>query len=269
MPTPAPTTQFLCTQCGGELHPDEGQMFVICPYCNSSVFLDKKKVVFHWYLAPTMDEPKARTFLTRWMAGNDTVKDLDKKARPAGVKFEYFPVWYFKRRVGGGEEQIFLEPAAATSVSELKRLALPAGDLRKYDHQADADAVPPTVPLDAAQKWLQGRGVKLDEVAESALVHLPVFVYKYTFKDQTYTALVEAATGKTLANIFPAKDETTYQAIAGLTLVVFLVLAAIPVFSAMFGSSEWIGIGMLICVGLGIPAAAIFFALAAWVAAKV
>ncbi len=215
-----------------------------------------------------MDEPKARTFLTRWMAGNDTVKDLDKKARPAGVTFEYFPVWYFKRRTGN-KEQLFLEPAAATSISELKRLTLPAGDLRKYDHHADTDAVPPTVPLDAAQRWLAGRGVKPEEIAEAALVHLPVFTYKYLYKNQTYTALVEAATGKTLANIFPAKDETSYQAIAGLTLVVFLILAAIPVISVFFDTPEAIGIGLLICIGLGIPAAGVFFALAAWVAAKV
>lgn len=268
MTSAAPTPQFFCTQCGGELHPDEGQLFITCPFCNASVFLDKKKVVFHWYLAPTMDEPKARTFLTRWMAGNDTVKNLDKKARPAGVKFEYFPMWYFKRRVGSSE-QIFLEPAAATSVSELKRLALPAGDLRKYDPHADADAIPPTVPLDAAQRWLQDRGVNPNEIAESALVHLPVFTYKYLYKDQTYTALVEAATGKTLANLFPAKDETTYQAVAGLTLVVFLILAAIPLFSAFFDTPEAIGIGLLICIGLGIPAAGVFFVLAAWVAAKV
>lgn len=268
MTNATPSTQFLCTQCGGELHPDEGQMFVTCPFCNSTVFLDKKKVVFHWYLAPTMDEPKARTFLTRWMAGNDTVKDLDKKARPAGVTFEYFPMWYFKQRTGN-REQIYLEPAAATSVSELKRLALPAGDLRKYDHHADADAVPPSVPVDAAQRWLQSRGVKPEEIAETALVHLPVFTYKYTFNNQTYTALVEAATGKTLANIFPAKDETSYQAVAGLTLVVFIILASIPLFSVAFGSEEAIGIGLLICFGLGIPAAVVFFALAAWVAAKV
>jgi len=268
MSNAAPSPQLLCTQCGGELHPDQGQLFVTCPFCNSTVYLDKSQVVFHWYLAPTMDEPKARTFLTRWMAGNDTVKDLDKKARPAGVTFEYFPMWYFKHRVGSNE-QIFLEPAAATSISELKRLALPAGDLRKYDHLADAQALPPTVPLDAAQRWLQSRGVRLEEVAESAMVHLPVFTYKYEFKGQTYTALVEAATGKTLANIFPAKDETSYQAVAGLTLVVFIILATIPLFSVFFGTPEAIGIGLLICVGLGIPAAVVFFALAAWVAAKV
>jgi hypothetical protein len=268
MTNAAPGSELLCTQCGGELHPDEGQMFVTCPFCNSTVFLDKTKVVFHWYLAPTMDEPKARTFLTRWMAGNDTVKDLDKKAHPVGVTFEYFPMWYFKHRAGS-KEQIFLEPAAATSVSELKRLTLPAGDLRKYDPHVDTQALPPTVPLDAAQRWLQGRGVRTEDVAESALVHLPVFTYKYEFKGQMYTALVEAATGKTLANIFPAKDETTYQAVAGLTLAVFLILAIIPVVSALIGTEEAIGIGLLICVGLGIPAAAVFFALAAWVAAKV
>ncbi|HLF89876.1 MAG TPA: hypothetical protein VI451_13080 [Anaerolineales bacterium] len=269
MTNAAPTTQFLCTQCGGELHPDQGQLFITCPFCNSTVYLDKSQVVFHWYLAPTMDEPKARTFLTRWMAGNDTVKDLDKKAKLAGVTFEYFPMWYFKRRDAGGNEQIWLQPAAATSISELKRLKLPAGDLRNYDHQADADARQPTVPLQAAQAWMLTQGVRPQEVAESALVHLPVFNYKYAFNGQQYTALVEAATGKTLANIFPAKDETPYLSIAGLTLVTFLILAAIPVFATLGWNEEGLGIGLAICVGSGILAAGVFFALAAWVAAKV
>jgi len=269
MPTATPTTQFLCTQCGGELHPDQGQLFITCPFCNSTVYLDKSQVVFHWYLTPTMDEPKARTFLTRWMAGNDTVKDLDKKARLVGVTFEYFPMWYFKRRDARGSEQLFLQPAAATSISEIKRLTLPAGDLRNYDHEADADARQPTVPLQAAQAWMQAQGVRAEEVAESALVHLPVFNYKYAYNGQQYTALVEAATGKTLANIFPAKDETAYQAVAGLTLVTFLILATIPIIATVGWNEDGLAISLAVCFGLGIPAAGVFFALAAWVAAKV
>lgn len=265
----APTFQFHCTQCGGELHPDQGQLFLTCPFCASTVYLDKRQVVFHWYLAPTMDEAKARTFLTRWMAGNHTVKDLDKKAQLAGAAFEYFPVWYFKRRDPRGNEQIYLQPAAATSISELKRLRLPAGDLRNYDHQADADARQPTVPLHAAEAWLQTQDAPLDQIVERALVHLPIFVFKYAYNGQTYTALVEAATGQTLANLYPAKDETTYLAVAGLTLVSFLILALIPVFGLLANELNGLMIGMAVCVGLGIPAAGVMFGLAAWVAAKV
>jgi hypothetical protein len=216
-----------------------------------------------------MDESKARSFLTRWMAGNDTVKDLDKKAKLAGVTFEYFPMWYFKRRDAKGTEQIWLQPAAATSISELNRLKLPAGDLRNYDHQADTDARAPTVPLHAAKLWLVSKGMRQNEISESALVHLPVFLYKYTYEEQTYTALVEAATGRTLANIFPAKSETTYLVVAGLTLVTFLILAAIPVFGVMEGELDGFLTGMALCIGLGFPAAGALFALAAWVAAKV
>lgn len=109
----APT--FNCTQCGGELHPDEGQHFIVCPYCSSSVFIDKSKVVFHWYIASTLNDEKARNALHSWMSGNDTVKDLDKKSEVIGKSFAYFPLWYFKRLDQKQRETILLEPAAATS----------------------------------------------------------------------------------------------------------------------------------------------------------
>ena len=146
MDTPPIATLLSCTQCGGELHPEVGQVFLTCPYCSTTVYLDKTQVVFHYSLAPTVDDAKGRGFLARWMAGNQTVKNLDQKSRVVGSSFEYFPLWYFKRRTAGREE-ILLEPAAATSVSELKKLILPAGDLRKYDPNLDAQARQPSVPL--------------------------------------------------------------------------------------------------------------------------
>jgi DNA-directed RNA polymerase subunit RPC12/RpoP len=84
MDTPPVATRLSCTQCGGELHPDEGQAFLTCPYCGSTVYVDKSQVVFHYYLASTLDEAKGRGFLARWMAGNQTVKDLDQKSRVVG-----------------------------------------------------------------------------------------------------------------------------------------------------------------------------------------
>jgi DNA-directed RNA polymerase subunit RPC12/RpoP len=263
-----PESVIHCTQCGGELHPDEGQIFITCPYCNSTVYLDKSQVVFHWYLAPTVDQQEAHSSLARWMAGNETVKDLDQKSKVVNVAFEYFPLWYFKRR-DGGREEILLEPAAATSVSEIRRLKLPAGDLRKYEADLDTQAQAPSVPLQAALGWLEERQIPQDEIAEQALVHIPLYTFKYNYQGNTYTAIVEAATGGVLANIFPAKAEAPYRAIGCVTAIVFLCLALFPLFGYAYDGSNGSFIGLLACAGIGILAAPLLFGLAAWIAAKV
>ena len=109
-----------CPQCGGLLQPDEGQLFLTCPFCGSAVFLDKSQVVFHWSVRPTLDEADARAALRRWMAGNETVKDLDLKSQVTSVAFAYFPLWLL-RLGAAGAETTRLESAAATSVTVLKR----------------------------------------------------------------------------------------------------------------------------------------------------
>ena len=117
------TAQITCSQCGGELHPDEGQLFLSCPYCGATVYLDRSRVVFHWYVASTLKDQDAVAALYRWMSGSQTVKDLDKKAKVVGQSFEYFPVWYFKWDEQG-KEQVALQPAAATSITELGSLKI-------------------------------------------------------------------------------------------------------------------------------------------------
>jgi len=274
-----PEHQALCTQCGGELHPDQGQIFLTCPYCSSTVYLDKSQVVFHWYLAPTLDENQARQALFRWMAGNQTVKDLDKKSQVTAVTFQYFPMWYLKRRqangsslaagLAAGKEDILLEPAAAISVSELRGLKLPAGDLRKYTSRLDTEATAPSVPLDTALGWLEGRQVPRTEIIERALVHIPLYSCKYRYRGNEYLALVEGGTGGVVANIYPAKAEAPYQTIAIVSALVFLCLAVAPLVGIAVGGEAAFWVSTLVCLGGGVIAAPVLIALAAWVAAKV
>ncbi len=262
-----PDSAVNCTQCGGELHPDEGQIFLTCPYCSSTVFLDKSQVVFHWFLAATLNENDARGALARWMSGNQTVKDLDKKATLAGRTFEYFPIWYFKRKQGA-KESILLQAAAATSVSELQNLPLAAGDLRKYTPTLDAQARPPTVPLTAAVEWLSQRQVNPAEIAERALVHIPIYNFKYNYQGKTYTAVVDGASGRVFANLFPAKAEAPYAIIALITAVIFLCLASIPVAGALY-SANAMAIGVAVLFIGSLIAAPILIGVAAWIASKV
>ncbi len=262
-------TILTCTQCGGELHPDEGQIFLTCPYCSSTVYVDKSQVVFHWSLAPTLDEAKARASLARWMAGNQTVKDLDQKARLVGHTFEYFPVWLFKRRASNGKEEIMIEPAAATSISEIRRLSVPAGDLRRYESSLDSQAHAPSVPLQAAMKWMEDRQIPSNEIVERSLVHIPLYTFKYGYNGRLYTAVVEAGTGGVFANIYPAKAEAPYLLAGGVTALVFLCLALAPVIGTLASKETGLGAGLAVCAGLGLVAVPVLFAFAAWVAAKI
>jgi predicted RNA-binding Zn-ribbon protein involved in translation (DUF1610 family) len=266
--SPTAPTSLSCSQCGGALHPDEGQIFLTCPYCGATVYLDKRQVVFHWYLASTLDEARARGVLARWMSGSQTVKDLDRKARLEGITFEYFPLWVFKRRTANKQETILLEPAAATSISEMRRLQLPAGDLRKYKDELNSQAHPPTVPVETALGWLAERQIPAQEIAERSLVHIPLFTCKYQYAGHTFTAVIEGATGGVFANIYPAKDEAPFAMVGGLTALVYLVLALLPVGGAMIDESA-AAIGLALCSGLGLLAAPLLLALAFWVASKV
>lgn len=268
-----PETILTCTQCGGELHPDEGQVFLTCPFCSSAVYVDKSRVVFHWYLAPTLDQEKALAALRRWMAGSQTVKDLDQKASIGEVSFEYFPVWFFKERIAGGEVTQVV-PAAATAISELRSLNLPAGDLRKYTQEIEAQAHAPSVPLQTAIAWrssipsLNKPGVS-SQVLEQSLVHLPLYTVKYNFGGRTYTALVEAATGGVFANLFPAKAETPFLAIGVGTAITFLCLATFPVIGYAAEGGDGLGIGLLACSAAGLVSAPVLFGVATWIAAKI
>ncbi len=260
----SPATALSCTQCGGELHPDEGQIFLTCPYCSATVYLDPTQVVFHWFLAPTLTAEQASSQLYQWMSGNQTVKDLDKKAQVTGQSFQYFPMWYYLLDLANREE-VVLQLAAAISVTELSRINLPAGDLRPYDSSVETQAVAPSVPLPAAREWLAQKYPGA-QIKQNSLVHVPIYTFNYAYRNQTYSAIIEAATGKVLANIYPAKAEAPYILAGGITALVYyslacLALSGISIFTHMDSA--------MIALILGLIAAPFLLGLAIVVASKV
>ncbi len=101
---------------------------------------------------------------------------------------------------------------------------------------------------------------------EMSMVHIPLYFFKYAFRNQTYTAVVDAASGTVLANLFPAKQEAPYLLVGMVTALVYLCLALMAVVT--WGSAGG-GIGLAIIVGLGLIAAPVLFAWAFWVASRV
>ncbi len=258
MPDSAVATSITCRQCAAPLAVEQGLQFVVCRFCGATNYVDKARAVFHYQVRPTVDEAGARAALNRWMAGNATVKDLDRKAKLDSVSFQYFPMWLV-RAERAGSERVLLKPAAALSVSELAKLDIPAADLAPFDAGASGAIIPPSVPYETMQQWLfDDQNLQPEMIREVALVHLPIYLAKYTFGGKPYTALIDAATSRVFANIFPAKWEVPYLGIGCAAFIAFFVLSVIALLTS---------IGVFITGTIIL--AVVFFVLAAAVSARV
>jgi LSD1 subclass zinc finger protein len=265
---PAPV-QILCRQCSAPLPVEQGSQFVNCEYCGTTNVVEKGQTVFHYAVQATVDEAEGMAALRRWMAGNETIKGLDRDAQIEPPHFEYFPMWLVRTR-RDDHETVFLEPAAALAVSELKHLTIPAGDLRPYDEALGGEVIKATVPYKAMLGWLkEEHGVEPAGIREVAIVHLPVYHIWYGYKDRRYLAMVDAATSRVFSNIYPAKWEVPYLTIAGAAFVAYFLAAFIPLAGYILGDGGGLGLAILIYVavifGLAIP----LFSAAAAVSAKV
>ena len=264
-----PSVQLLCRQCSAPLPVEQGTQLTVCEFCGTTNYVDRAKTVLHFVVRTTVRENDAISALRRWMAGNQTVKDLDKKAEIKGIYFQLFPMW-FVRVSQNGKEQVVLEPAAALSVSELKHATIPAADLEPYDIVYDDDAVKATVPYDALIQWLDdNHDIKESDVSEISLVHLPIYQIKYTHGDREYTAVVDAATSEVFANIFPSKWEVPYVAIGVASFAAFFCASLIPLIGYLTNDFGGFGVAMGIYALAVVVLSVVFFAAAALISSKV
>ena len=269
MSTPSPSTMptaILCLQCAAPLPVEQGSQLVVCEFCGTTNFVDKSSVVQHYAVRETVAESDAESVLRRWMAGNETVKDLDEKAVIERPSFQLFPLWLLRVQ-HNNEEKVYLQLAAATSVTELTELTIPASDLELYDHTLDATAVDPTVPLETVKKWLaENKQIAAGAIKEASLVHLPIYLFKYQFEGRTYTAVVDAATSKVFANNYPSKWEAPYYGLGGIGCALYFLAAFIPLIG--FFNDEF-GTGVLVYGVTAVILAIPIFVAAAYISAKV
>jgi len=209
----------LCSQCGGENEVSTGHRFVTCGFCDTTLFVDRAQVVFHYRLPPLLAVEEATAALRRWMAGNDTVKDLDRKAAIEGLEAVSFPVWLF-RTSESGAERVFFEPAAPTPIPQVTELSIPAGSLEPYrPEDDDMRVIDVQVPLETAVGWLEQR--RAGDIHETALVRVPFWKGRYQFEGKTFHAAVDASTGEVLAGVYPEKAESPFVLVAVLGLILF------------------------------------------------
>ena len=153
------------------------------------------------------------------MAGNETVKGLDREAQIEIFQPISFPVWLFRITDSEGERVLF-EPAAPTPIPHVADLTVPAGGLEPFRPEDEGtEVVDVQVPLETARTWLEQR--QAGPISETALVRVPFWKCRYRYRDRTYLAAVDASTGAVLAGVFPEKSESPYVLVAVLGLILF------------------------------------------------
>jgi len=236
---PQVTNTLACPQCGADNPLPSGQRLLECAYCGATLFVDRGGLVSHYRIPRLLDAAQAQEAARRWMAGNLTVKGLDRKARFQATTPLLFPMWMFRVHRAGGEV-VRVEPAAPTTEPQLADLQVPAGQLEPYVHgpgeegsspagrseaqEPDlAEPMPVQVALETARGWLEQReGVDV-QVTETAVVHLPLWECSYLYQGASYKALVDGSTGAVLASRFPTKSEGPFWVVAVLGTLILLV----------------------------------------------
>lgn len=266
-PAAPPPTEILCNQCTAVLPVEQGAVTAVCDYCGATNAVDKSQAVLHYVVRDTLRETDAAAALRRWMGGNETVKNLDSKATIQSPAFQLWPLWLVRADVKGSEK-VILKPAAPVSVLDMTRVTIPASDLEPY--QGSGSALEPTVPLNAVKKWLEAdQKISSAMIKEMSLVHLPVYLFDYSFQGRTYTAVVEAAAGGVFADVFPSKQEVPYRTVAGVGCLLYFCAALVPAIAYMNGGFVGLGAGVLIYLIAALVMAVPMFAIASYISAKI
>jgi len=208
-----------CTKCGAPIELEPGVKLVKCKYCDSQIFLDRSGAGFFYIIPFMMNPTQAQGIFKRWTAGSRMARDLEAQAHISVLRQSYFPVYMFKRDVGG-KEQVMVQPAKSTILPGMRNLKIPPGDLKIFDQKFStegAEVVQPDMEMMAYLNNLPGKPV------EQALVYFPTWIIDYNYKGRKYSAVVDGSSGEIFATEYPPRQAAPYVAVGAAGFVAFVI----------------------------------------------
>ena len=265
-----PDAEVRCAQCGGVLHPDEGQIFLTCPYCGSAVFLDKSKVVFHWSLTCTVTPRSGR----RQPAALDGGQPDRQRPRPqvqghGSPPSNISPCGTPRRRRSGKEAR--LSGAGRRHLDQRDQVAGHPGrrpaEIRRQ----------PRRPGGGTQRSLSGHARLADRPRRADRQRArkprwcicPSISSSTTLPARATPPWWRALRAKCSPTSFPPRPKRPISSWPPCPPLVFLCVSTFPLVGYAANRGAGLGLGLLACLGAGLVVAMPVFILAAVVSAKV
>lgn len=217
--------EIKCSQCGAgiEVSPESG--FIICPYCDSRLYLEEGKSVKHYYLKPALKPEQIPSLLNKELSK----LELTQPAELIKSQLIYLPFWLIKLK-----EQILYFPASGLEIMALRSYSFPVGELVPYEPELEQKAKIEAAEL-ALDTLLLQLGDKLceEKIEKVELIHIPFYHLEYNYQAQQYQAMIDAGTGRLYADKLPSsatrtKDRYFLSRFAILSVVFLLEAFFIP-----------------------------------------
>jgi hypothetical protein len=177
-----------CVNCGAEIGLERDEPFFVCPFCNSSLFLDRAKTFKDLLFLPLLPAAAARSKLQEELARREI------PPCPLGaVEALLVPFWGVR-----GEELQETVPAFSPVPAGLQGYRLPSAESVFFTPDA-AEGFEPMPCAEAASAAWQGR----KDVSSFSLYRVPFFKVSFSAGTFSYEGWVDAVSGRVLLDQTP------------------------------------------------------------------
>ncbi len=223
-----------CANCSAQIGLERDDAFFVCPYCASSLYLDRAHTFKSFLLPPAITETGARDQLAHELATREIPPTPVK-----GVQKILLPYWGVR-----GEALQETIPAYSPEYTALQSFRLPAAGAVFYQNGLAADFEPVPCSERSSARWEER-----PDVSSFALYRVPFYKIIYGSGTVAYTAWIDGVGGRTFADVTPPAVSTAITSrFLKLVVALFLVFVAEAALVPGFGLS-------LLVVGLTAAAA--------------
>jgi len=198
-----------CASCSAEIGLERDEAFIVCPFCNSSLYLDRAHTFKSFLLKPSVSATGAADRLAQ---------ELSRREIPPAPSKNLEGVWAPFWGVRGGAIQETI-PAFSPVPVALQGYRLPSADAVYDQDDLAAGFTPLPCSESGSTKW-EGR----EDVSSFALYRAPFYKLSFGAGDVPYVAWVDAVKGKVYMDKAPPPQS---EAISSRFLWVLVVLFAI------------------------------------------
>lgn len=212
-----------CANCGAEIAVERDDAFLVCPFCNSSLYLDRAHTFKNLLLTAGLQEASARDLLQKELALREIPPAPARK-----VERVLLPYWGVR-----GESLQETMPAYSPAPAVLQGYRLPSAGAVFYEEGLAGGFEPVACSEAASSRW-EGR----EDVSSFALYRVPFYKISFGGGARAYTAWVEAVAGKVFMDDAPPPMSSEISShFLKLVVLLFVIFTAIAALVPGFGLS--------------------------------